>query len=97
MPQGSYSKSIVPPATCRHVLITTHTAEGEQRAFAEDRLQPEVSGWRGVLLRGDGDDSDANFIQLPVLRLHNMDDQHLTEWLERKANDLSRMKFKTSV
>ena len=39
---------------------------------------------QGLPLRGDGDDTNSNFMQL--ISLHSEDDSHLTEWIKQKTD-----------
>ena len=39
---------------------------------------------QGIALRGDGDESNSNFMQL--LRLHQNEDPRIKDWIDRKTN-----------
>ena len=43
----------------------------------------DILAGQGLVLRGDGDEQDGNFLQL--LKMSGEDDSDMTEWLKRKS------------
>ena len=52
--------------------------------FIEDTSNVAFLARQGLAFRGDGDESNSNFLQL--LKLHGLDDPRIPEWIAKKAN-----------
>ena len=50
---------------------------------------------QGLALRGDGDESDGNFLQL--LKLQGQDDVMMLEWLQKKCNKYTSHEIKNDL
>ena len=77
------------PATTRDIgemLSQQHAKEkeGNRKILLKILSNVRFLARQGLALRGDGDESDSNFMQL--LNLRGEDDSMVTEWLLRKAN-----------
>ena len=77
------------PATCPHVGEMLSSQHAQQKMENRECLLKVLANLKflarqGLPLRGDGDDSDSNFIQL--LKLRARDDKPLAAWLERKTD-----------
>ena len=51
---------------------------------AKNCLQHSLSCTQGLLLRGDGDEDDNNFVQL--MKAREEDDTNLLEWMKKNPN-----------
>ena len=77
------------PATCPDVGEMLSSQHAQQKMENRECLLKVLANLKflarqGLPLRGDGDDSDSNFIQL--LKLRARDDKPLAAWLEKKTD-----------
>ena len=77
------------PATTRDIgetLSQQHAKEkeGNRKILLKILFNIRFLGCQGLAFRGDGSESDGNFLQL--LKLRGEEDPSISEWLARKAN-----------
>ena len=75
------------PRTCGDIGEILSTKHAEEKSENRDCLKKILSSIRflarqGLSFRGDGDESDGNYIQ--ILKFRGEDDSRMIEWLKRK-------------
>ena len=75
------------PRTTKDIGETLSTKQAEDKIHNRDCLLKILSslrflGRQGLPIRGDGDETDGNYIQL--LMLHSEDNSRMLEWIKRK-------------
>lgn len=68
------------------LLSQAHAAEKKQNRECLLKILSNIRflARQGLALRGDGDESDSNFVQ--ILKLRGEDDSKLLDWMKRKTN-----------
>ena len=80
---------VVIPSSCPDVgtMLSRQYADeirNNRKCFLKVMAAAQYLARQGIALRGDGDDSDSNFIQL--LKMQADDNQKLASWLSQKTN-----------
>ena len=75
------------PRTCGDIGEKLSKQHADEKSDNRNCLRKILSSIRflarqGISLRGDGDESDGNYIQ--ILKVRGGDDSHILEWLKRK-------------
>ena len=86
---GSHKEAIEPTASqrCGELLSVQHRQEKAENRAMLLRILENICflARQGLALRGHGDDSDSNFIQL--LQLRASDHPDILPWLNKKTNN----------
>ena len=82
-------KTVIVPATTRDIgdSLSTQTADQKRerrQCFLKILSNVKFLARQGLPLRGDGDETDSNFVQL--LKLRAEDDSRVHDWLKKKTD-----------